>query len=95
MKFGKEFVTQMVPEWQQAYMDYDYLKSLLKEIQRSKQRHKTPPAATTLCSHRLKRRLTLYRAFSGLTLQSRHSQQQPNSRHPPYPLSTSKAKPFL
>ncbi|BBG94270.1 Phosphate transporter PHO1 homolog 3 [Prunus dulcis] len=79
MKFGKEFVTQMVPEWQQAYMDYDYLKSLLKEIQRSKQRHKTPPAATALCSHRLKRRLTLYRAFSGLTLQSRHSQQQPNS----------------
>ncbi|BBG94268.1 ERD1/XPR1/SYG1 family protein [Prunus dulcis] len=79
MKFGKEFATQMVPEWQQAYMDYDYLKSLLKEIQRSKQRHKPPPVATTPRSHRLKRRLTLYRAFSGLTSQSRHSQQQPNS----------------
>ncbi|KAL0813272.1 hypothetical protein Bca101_069715 [Brassica carinata] len=30
MKFGKEFSSQMVSEWQQAYMDYDYLKTLLK-----------------------------------------------------------------
>ncbi|KAL6294771.1 hypothetical protein ACE6H2_002913 [Prunus campanulata] len=81
MKFGKEFVTQMVPEWQQAYMDYDYLKSLLKEIQRFKQRHKPPPAATTPCS----RRLTLYRAFSGLMSQSPHS-QQPNRTSSTSPL---------
>ncbi|PQQ01683.1 phosphate transporter PHO1 homolog 3 [Prunus yedoensis var. nudiflora] len=81
MKFGKEFVTQMVPEWQQAYMDYDYLKSLLKEIQRFKQRHKPPPAATTPRS----RRLTLYRAFSGLMSQSPHS-QQPNRTSSTSPL---------
>ncbi|KAH0921464.1 hypothetical protein HID58_021482 [Brassica napus] len=30
MKFGKEFSSQMVSEWQQAYMDYDYLKKCLK-----------------------------------------------------------------
>lgn len=62
MKFGKEFVSQMVPEWKEAYMDYDYLKTLLKEIQRFKQRTRPqtiPP--------RLGRRQTLYRAFSGLT----------------------------
>ncbi|VVA20531.1 PREDICTED: phosphate transporter PHO1 [Prunus dulcis] len=81
MKFGKEFVTQMVPEWQQAYMDYDYLKSLLKEIQRFNQRHKTPPVATTARS----RRLTLYRVFSGLMSQSPHS-QQPNSTSSTSPL---------
>ncbi|KAH0921465.1 hypothetical protein HID58_021483 [Brassica napus] len=32
MKFGKEFSSQMVPEWQQAYMDYGSLKKSLKEI---------------------------------------------------------------
>ncbi|XP_030956499.1 phosphate transporter PHO1 homolog 3-like [Quercus lobata] len=62
MKFGKEFTAQMVPEWQEAYMDYNQLKSLLKEIQRFKQRTK-PPATPA----GLKRKLTLYRAFSGLT----------------------------
>ncbi|KAL0003804.1 hypothetical protein SO802_011365 [Lithocarpus litseifolius] len=62
MKFGKEFTAQMVPEWQEAYMDYNRLKSLLKEIQRFKQRTK-PPATPA----GLKRKLTLYRAFSGLT----------------------------
>ncbi|XP_058195090.1 phosphate transporter PHO1 homolog 3-like [Rhododendron vialii] len=65
MKFGKEFVSQMVPEWKEAYMDYDYLKTLLKEIQRFKQRtglQTVPP--------RLGRRQTLYRAFSGLTRRS-------------------------
>ncbi|XP_048427452.1 phosphate transporter PHO1 homolog 3-like [Pyrus x bretschneideri] len=75
MKFGKEFSAQMVPEWKDAYMDYDYLKSLLKEIQVCKQRNNPdPPAAATPRSYGLKRRLTLYRAFSGLT-KSRHTQQ--------------------
>lgn len=41
MKFGKELSSQMVPEWQQAYISYDYLKSLLKEI--IKLKHKTNP----------------------------------------------------
>ncbi|XVF85892.1 hypothetical protein PTKIN_Ptkin17bG0154300 [Pterospermum kingtungense] len=68
MKFGKEFASQMVLEWQEAYMDYDYLKTLLKEIHRFKQR--TRPPATP---RGLKRTMTLYRAFSGLT--QRHHQQ--------------------
>ncbi|KAI5574451.1 hypothetical protein POPTR_010G164900v4 [Populus trichocarpa] len=63
MKFGKEFTAQAVPEWQEAYMDYDFLKTLLKEIQRFRLRTK-PPATNP---GGLKRKLTLYRAFSGLT----------------------------
>ncbi|XP_038999506.1 phosphate transporter PHO1 homolog 3-like [Hibiscus syriacus] len=73
MKFGKEFASQMVPEWQEAYMDYDYLKTLLKEVQRFK--HRTnPPAAPVL-----KRKLTLYRAFSGLTQRHHHNPTSPSS----------------
>ncbi|KAI3467310.1 hypothetical protein Pfo_023973 [Paulownia fortunei] len=63
MKFGKEFASQVVPEWQEAYMNYEFLKTLLKEIQLFKQRNK--PAAAR--SNGLRRNLTLYRAFSGLT----------------------------
>ncbi|GFY87560.1 EXS (ERD1/XPR1/SYG1) family protein [Actinidia rufa] len=65
MKFGKELVSQMVPEWQEAYMDYEFLKTLLKEVQRFKQRSTTtrPPQGP----QHLSRRMSLYRAFSGLT----------------------------
>ena len=73
MKFGKEFASQMVPEWQEAYMDYDYLKTLLKELQGFK--HRTKPPATL---DGLKRKLTLYRAFSGLT-QRHHNPTSPSS----------------
>ncbi|KAE8653711.1 Phosphate transporter PHO1-like protein 5 [Hibiscus syriacus] len=73
MKFGKEFASQMVPECQEAYMDYDYLKTLLKELQRFK--HRTKLQATPAGG--LKRKLTLYRAFSGLT--QRHHQHNPTS----------------
>ena len=70
MKFGKEFASQMVPEWQEAYMDYAYLKEVLKEIQRFKQRtNRHRPCSPA----GLKRALTLYRAFSGLS----------HRRHPP------------
>ncbi|WOH16409.1 hypothetical protein DCAR_0935962 [Daucus carota subsp. sativus] len=65
MKFGKEFISQMVPEWQGAYMDYAYLKTLLKEIHLFK--FKTKPPQSTTNAQGLTRRLTLYRAFSGLT----------------------------
>ncbi|XP_020239766.1 phosphate transporter PHO1 homolog 3 [Cajanus cajan] len=66
MKFGKEYTSQMVPEWEEAYMDYNKLKNELKEIQRFKRKKKpTPPTPTTS----LRRKLTLYRAFSGLTTQ--------------------------
>lgn len=40
MKFGKEYASQMVPELQEASMNYDNLKTLLKEVQRIKQRNK-------------------------------------------------------
>ncbi|KAL9276202.1 hypothetical protein ACSQ67_026257 [Phaseolus vulgaris] len=69
MKFGKEFAAQMVPEWEQAYMDYGYLKSLLKEIIVQKQRNRPHSSATPSV---LKRKLSLYRTFSGLT--QRHYQ---------------------
>ncbi|KAJ4835391.1 hypothetical protein Tsubulata_010554 [Turnera subulata] len=72
MKFGKEFAVQMVPEWQEAYMDYNYLKSVLKEVLRCKQQNTTSKmAAPTISS--LKRRVSLYRAFSGLTNGNRES----------------------
>lgn len=68
MKFGKEYTSQMVPEWEEAYMDYNYLKTLLKDIQRF--RHRNKPPATPRGG--LKRKLTLYRAFSGLTQRHYH-----------------------
>ncbi|KAL6567692.1 hypothetical protein OROGR_001360 [Orobanche gracilis] len=65
MKFGKEFASQMVPEWQEAYMDYGFLKNLIKEIQIFKHRNKSVQTG-------LRKSLTLYRAFSGLTHHHRH-----------------------
>lgn len=61
----------MVPEWQQAYMDYDFLKSLLKQIDTFNKAHaRNQPSSH---SGQLRRTLTLYRAFSGLTLRHSHS----------------------
>ncbi|KAK8711374.1 hypothetical protein V6N13_146658 [Hibiscus sabdariffa] len=71
MKFGKEFAVQMVQEWQEAYMDYNKLKSMLKDILTFKQQNKPlstiATSATTTPKGMLKRRASLYRAFSGLT----------------------------
>ena len=67
MKFGKEFAAQMVQEWQEAYMDYSKLKSTLKDILRFKQQTRAPSAMATTTKGSLKRRVSLYRAFSGLT----------------------------
>ncbi|KAI9111631.1 hypothetical protein K1719_017321 [Acacia pycnantha] len=75
MKFGKEFEAQMVPEWKEAYMDYNYLKTLLKDFQRYKQRSK-PPATPG----GLKRKLTLYRAFSGLIQRHSHHSIDPHEQ---------------
>ncbi|XVF14313.1 hypothetical protein REPUB_Repub09cG0048300 [Reevesia pubescens] len=79
MKFGKEFAAQMVQEWQEAYMDYSKLKSILKDILRFKQQNKasSPMAATTKGS--LKRRVSLYRAFSGLTNRNRSGSPRKNN----------------
>ncbi|XP_058096370.1 phosphate transporter PHO1 homolog 3-like [Magnolia sinica] len=65
MKFGKEFASQMVPEWQRAYMDYNKLKGILKEILQIKRQRNPAMAATP--EGGLKRKMTMYRAFSGLT----------------------------
>ncbi|XP_057948042.1 phosphate transporter PHO1 homolog 3 isoform X2 [Malania oleifera] len=73
MKFGKEFASQMVPEWQEAYMDYNFLKTLLKEVLRFRLR--TRPPATP--GSGLKRKMTLYRAFSGLTQRNNHHSMSP------------------
>ncbi|XP_010425110.1 PREDICTED: phosphate transporter PHO1 homolog 2 [Camelina sativa] len=67
MKFGKELSSQMVPEWQQAYISYDYLKTLLKEIIKLKQQtNPPPPPHHAVSGEGLSRKMTLYRAFSGL-----------------------------
>ncbi|XP_054810058.1 phosphate transporter PHO1 homolog 3-like [Prosopis cineraria] len=75
MKFGKEFEAQMVPEWKEAYMDYNYLKALLKTVQRSKHRD-TPPEPP----RSLKRKLSLYRSFSGLIQRQPHHSISPSEQ---------------
>ncbi|KAL0381041.1 UNVERIFIED_CONTAM: Phosphate transporter [Sesamum angustifolium] len=69
MKFGKELAAQMVQEWQGAYVDYSHLKKLLKEIMRFRQQN--APQFTGRKGS-LTRRLTMYRAFSGLTGRGNH-----------------------
>lgn len=67
MKFGNELASQMVPEWQEAYMDYNNLKKLLKEIMRFRQQNAVSLSGPMARTGTLRRRLTMYRAFSGLT----------------------------
>ncbi|KAF5748964.1 EXS family protein isoform 1 [Tripterygium wilfordii] len=68
MKFGKEFAAQMIQEWQEAYMDYRHLKKVLKDILHFRKKHSSPsPTAATTSKGKLKRRVSLYRTFSGLT----------------------------
>lgn len=78
MKFGKEFASQTVQEWQQAYMDYNFLKTLLKDIFRFRQRNSVSPLAKTPKGS-LKRRVSLYRAFSGLTSRYNCSKTSPET----------------
>ncbi|KAL8150153.1 hypothetical protein V2J09_019961 [Rumex salicifolius] len=59
MKFGKDFKKQMVPEWIEAYMDYNGLKGILHEI-RNSQGPKKP----------LTRLKSLQRSFSRLSTES-------------------------
>ncbi|KAM3363807.1 Phosphate transporter PHO1 -like protein 5 [Capsicum baccatum] len=66
MKFGKEFASQMVHEWQEAYMDYNYLKSILKDILNFKKRNAPSSEVAATSNGSLKRRISMYRAFSGL-----------------------------
>lgn len=77
MKFGKELALQMVQEWQEVYMDYNSLKKLLKTILRFRQRNSSSTPSDQNPNNNphasLKRRLTMYRAFSGLTGKHRGS----------------------
>ena len=75
MKFGKEFASQMVQEWQEAYMDYNYLKTVLKDILRHKQKNSssTTASSTPTSGGGLRRKVSLYIAFSGLTNRQRNS----------------------
>ena len=61
MKFGKEFKKQMVPEWTEAYMDYNGLKRILREVRGYKQtKH---PATHNKASQK---KPTLDKTFRGL-----------------------------
>ncbi|KAF9663759.1 hypothetical protein SADUNF_Sadunf17G0085500 [Salix dunnii] len=67
MKFGKEFAAQMVQEWQEAYMNYNHLKTILKDVLRFRKLRGAPSPEAAATSHgSFKRRASLYRAFSGL-----------------------------
>ncbi|KAL0693174.1 hypothetical protein Bca4012_060354 [Brassica carinata] len=78
MKFGKEFSSQMVPEWHEAYMDYEYLKSLLKDITKFKPH-----------GQHLRRKLTVYRTFSGLLAKSGRKRHPHGGAPPISPFSDS------
>ncbi|KAH9295011.1 hypothetical protein KI387_038599 [Taxus chinensis] len=68
MKFGKEFAAEMVPEWHQAYRDYNFLKLMLKDLMRFRTRPKPvlkPPTGGLKKAMTLKKAIT-FRAFSGL-----------------------------
>ncbi|KAF6171809.1 hypothetical protein GIB67_007330 [Kingdonia uniflora] len=67
MKFGKEFTSKMVHEWEDAYMNYNYLKSILKDIISFKEKSGDIP----------KRRESLYGAISGISRRlSRHKEHE-------------------
>ncbi|KAI3893044.1 hypothetical protein MKW92_025997 [Papaver armeniacum] len=68
MKFGKEYLSQMLPEWKDAYLDYRYLKTLLKDILKFKQKQEKEGTQ----QKSLVRDLTLYRTFSGLHKRKSH-----------------------
>ncbi|VFQ66674.1 unnamed protein product [Cuscuta campestris] len=57
MKFGKEFKKQQVPEWVEAYVDYNGLKRILQDI-----RHIKKPIQPTTPAQQKHR---FHRAFSG------------------------------
>lgn len=74
MKFRKEFASQVVPEWQDAYMDYKSLKTVLKDVLNTGKRMETSsPRVTTPRGSALKRKASLYRAYDGLTSRYRNS----------------------
>lgn len=65
MKFGKKFKKEMVPEWTEAYMDYNVLKRILREIIRYKQSMRP-----IVDNRALQQKQTSDETLSGLLLQS-------------------------
>ncbi|KAK6159911.1 hypothetical protein DH2020_003292 [Rehmannia glutinosa] len=61
MKFGKDLKKQKVPEWTEAYVDYNGLKRILQEIQNFKRNKPTSVRAS-------QKRLSLFRDFSASAL---------------------------
>lgn len=69
MKFGKIFKKQMVPEWVEAYTDYNGLKRVLKQIRSYK--HSRLSRAASRVSQQAE---ALHRSFSGLSFHPRNSE---------------------
>uniref|UniRef100_M4CJJ9 Uncharacterized protein n=1 Tax=Brassica campestris TaxID=3711 RepID=M4CJJ9_BRACM len=69
MKFGKIFKKQMVPEWVEAYMDYNGLKRILKQIRSYKH-----SKLTRVASRVSQQAEALHRSFSGLSYHHRNSE---------------------
>ncbi|KAI3986243.1 hypothetical protein MKX01_014367 [Papaver californicum] len=69
MKFEKELRSQMVPEWQGAYMDYTSLKSILEEFKLFKLNN-NPHLHSHPQHHHNGGVAGLYNAFSGLLIPS-------------------------
>ncbi|GAA0166178.1 secondary carrier transporter [Lithospermum erythrorhizon] len=78
MKFGKEYASQMVQEWQEAYLDYNYLKSLLKDILYYKQKNIAEVPIGLNLKRSFKKSMSLYRTFSGLTSRLHSPRASPN-----------------
>ncbi|RZC80973.1 hypothetical protein C5167_043528 [Papaver somniferum] len=76
MKFGKEYLSQMLPEWKDAYLDYTYLKTLLKDVLNFKRKEQEKKGQTQQKS--LVRDLTFYRSFSGLHKRKSHDFNNPH-----------------
>ncbi|RZC57157.1 hypothetical protein C5167_004461 [Papaver somniferum] len=68
MKFEKELRSQMVPEWQGAYMNYTSLKSILEELKLFKLNN--PHLHSHLQHHHSGGVAGVYKAFSGLLIPS-------------------------
>ncbi|KAB1208254.1 hypothetical protein CJ030_MR7G027333 [Morella rubra] len=65
MKFGVKFKKEMVPEWTEAYMDYNGLKRILREVIRYKQSMRP-----IVGNRALQQKQTSDETLSGLLLQS-------------------------
>ncbi|XP_074309705.1 phosphate transporter PHO1 homolog 10-like [Silene latifolia] len=71
MKFGKDFKRQMVPEWVEAYMDYNGLKRILREIRLSR-----VPKMPQTPLRSIQNKLSMYSPFRGLDVEPKGQQSK-------------------